>query len=498
MPAPVSKKQFRFMHAIASGSIKGKGKSRIPPAYIAEKYTKEKVNYKDLPDSKDNDRGGLWDHSGKKGKKSKIFKEKKHALKKTHENGGGVGIIVCRGGKLLMGHGKGDQLMFPGGKIESGETPEEAAIRELQEETGMKYDLHDLHFISDNVGDKTYVIYCSYPEKTPVNTQELKNFAFYNPEDIPVNKLPYYTLNSLSDFLKTKMTKTFGSLKEVVLIEKLEKNIIRYEEGRVAHEMTHGDALKLVGNSTFRMLRGLTEDMKNDETVAHKIDDAIIYIRKHFTDSYSGRVVRDGKIVHQYSNKTLPSLAADLMSVFEWYDSDQGYSFEVDDSLGDDLINSGIEMLINSYKQVNLSNIHDEIMDVRDELRTATAIEVQQLETRLMGLFDTLEEVVGDISDAHNLLTDKAGDEIDVIYNQLLVLQAKVAELESKSSKVEGYTQTSKSPAKVHEKEYPYLSRPSVTILPSGKITIDFKEDWTSMEKINYLNDLKVILKKKI
>ncbi|PWU23498.1 DNA mismatch repair protein MutT [Candidatus Cerribacteria bacterium 'Amazon FNV 2010 28 9'] len=54
----------------------------------------------------------------------------------------GVGVIVIRDGKVLMGkrknsHGDGT-WNFPGGHLEGGETPQECAIREVKEETGLE------------------------------------------------------------------------------------------------------------------------------------------------------------------------------------------------------------------------------------------------------------------------------------------------------------------------------------------------------------------------
>jgi len=53
----------------------------------------------------------------------------------------GVGVLVVRDGKILMGrrtssHGRGTWSP-PGGKAEPGETDEETARRELDEETGL-------------------------------------------------------------------------------------------------------------------------------------------------------------------------------------------------------------------------------------------------------------------------------------------------------------------------------------------------------------------------
>ncbi len=53
----------------------------------------------------------------------------------------GVGVAIARDGMLLLGlrtgaHGQ-DTWCFPGGHLEFGETPEECAIRETREETGL-------------------------------------------------------------------------------------------------------------------------------------------------------------------------------------------------------------------------------------------------------------------------------------------------------------------------------------------------------------------------
>jgi 8-oxo-dGTP diphosphatase len=51
--------------------------------------------------------------------------------------------LILRGGEVLICQRRGDQPMahkweFPGGKIEQGETPEQALVRELEEELGIR------------------------------------------------------------------------------------------------------------------------------------------------------------------------------------------------------------------------------------------------------------------------------------------------------------------------------------------------------------------------
>ena len=56
----------------------------------------------------------------------------------------GVGVIIMKDGKFLLGkrknaHGEGSWA-FPGGHLEFNETPEQCAIRETEEETGLILD----------------------------------------------------------------------------------------------------------------------------------------------------------------------------------------------------------------------------------------------------------------------------------------------------------------------------------------------------------------------
>jgi 8-oxo-dGTP diphosphatase len=77
----------------------------------------------------------------------------------------GVGVIVVRGDELLFGlrHGAhgGGTWSFPGGHVDEGERPEASALRELEEETGLRADNPRLVGESDDVfpGDLRYRTY---------------------------------------------------------------------------------------------------------------------------------------------------------------------------------------------------------------------------------------------------------------------------------------------------------------------------------------------------
>ncbi len=62
-----------------------------------------------------------------------------------------VGAIIMRDGKLLMvGNERSDYLYTVGGRIKFGETAEEAIVREVLEETGVKMEIDRLGFVHEN------------------------------------------------------------------------------------------------------------------------------------------------------------------------------------------------------------------------------------------------------------------------------------------------------------------------------------------------------------
>lgn len=62
-----------------------------------------------------------------------------------------VGAIIMKGEKFLMvGNQKDDYLYSVGGRIKFGESAEEAVIREVYEETGVKLEVDRLGFVHEN------------------------------------------------------------------------------------------------------------------------------------------------------------------------------------------------------------------------------------------------------------------------------------------------------------------------------------------------------------
>ena len=62
-----------------------------------------------------------------------------------------VGAIIMKNGRFLMvGNGRTDFLYSVGGRIKFGETAEEAVVREVQEETGIRMEIDRLGFVHEN------------------------------------------------------------------------------------------------------------------------------------------------------------------------------------------------------------------------------------------------------------------------------------------------------------------------------------------------------------
>ena len=111
----------------------------------------------------------------------------------------GVGVLVFREGKLLLGRRKGSHgagfWSAPGGHLEFGETPEQCAMRETLEETGLSLDVvQPGPWVNDifTAEQKHYVtLFCIAESKAgqgkPINTEPEKceGWGGYDCEQLP-------------------------------------------------------------------------------------------------------------------------------------------------------------------------------------------------------------------------------------------------------------------------------------------------------------------------
>lgn len=93
--------------------------------------------------------------------------------------------VVLRDKKVLIQHRfrkkAGFVYEFPGGSIDAGETPEEAASRELWEETGLKTtDIIDKFCYENSTGGNAFfVLFKIAPDSSPAEVSKTRQQTFY-------------------------------------------------------------------------------------------------------------------------------------------------------------------------------------------------------------------------------------------------------------------------------------------------------------------------------
>lgn len=513
MPQAVSKRQYRYMLAILHG--KGGGESargdRVPKS-VAAKYSKPSG---ESPESKGKEyEGGKWNEKGhskekkktdekrteRKKERAKLRKALTDYIKSQGRKAAGC-LVVDKEGRILLGkRADSGQWACPGGHVEELESFDDAALRELREEAGIvgkdPKELVAAHY--HGYDSKTFLIE-AFKGKVKGNG-ELLALQWFQPHELPWKEMTEYTHDAIKKLMQEKLSKS-RELTWLVAEEELQKNIIRSGNAplNTIYQVTHGDALRIVGNGTFRFLREATKGMQDEDFREILVDTYKINIRRHASDVYSGRITDGHKQIHQFTNKSLPAVATELMSVFEWYSPEDEHELEILDEsvLGDDAVEGGIGELIDNYRKHNIVNIYHEMENIRQEIRNGMAVDLQQVEQKIMKLFDTLEQNVLQITDKHNLLASEAGEAIDQLERRLIELQNKVDELSKQPVTVKAYSSSPVNDRQVHQDFYPYLPKPQVHISPDGHITISFGSEWTPMERENFLRDMKARVVKK-
>lgn len=498
MPQAVSRKQYRLMQAILHGKVdasKSSGRG-TPPKSVAAKYSSPG---KDAPEQHGENRGGSWTEHHHAKAKSKVKEERKERkkskkeLKKAFEEHyaghAAAALVMNDNNQILLGRHETGKMAFAGGHMDMADGNKEiAALRELKEEFGITGRNPTKIWSGRLNGNDCDVFLVESFTGEPKSTDEIKNPKWFDVDDIPWDDLRDCCVEPLESFVKEKLGK---SLQGMISLENLEKNIVR-SRGDAVMEVTHGDALKLVGNGMYRKLKDEVKDMGDEDFKDFTLDTSTISIRKHMNDVYSGRVTDGHKVIYQFTNKSLPELTAALMSVFEWYvPEDENILDNLDSDLEDNIIEGGIQHLIENYKRHNIGNIYQEMETIREQMRNGMAIDLQQVEARIMKLFDRLEDVVHTISDKHNELASLAGNEIEELENKLRALANKIDDMERRPETITAFSQNAPNPKQIHNDNYPYLPRPQVEISPNGQIRITFNSDWTDLEKQNFLHDMR-------
>ena len=103
-------------------------------------------------------------------------------------------VLIINGGKALLVERKYPPYGWavPGGMIDYGEKTEDAAVRELREETGVVVKLEELNLLGvyssperDPRGHTVSVVYYAYSSQTPVAADDAKNAAYFDLNNLP-------------------------------------------------------------------------------------------------------------------------------------------------------------------------------------------------------------------------------------------------------------------------------------------------------------------------
>ena len=96
-----------------------------------------------------------------------------------------------------------DLWTFPGGFVDLGESVEEAAQREAQEELEIEIELTDLVGVYSNQTDRVVlIVFAATTTQPPQTTPEATEVTTFHPDEIPWQELAFWsTTNALKDFL---------------------------------------------------------------------------------------------------------------------------------------------------------------------------------------------------------------------------------------------------------------------------------------------------------
>ena len=555
MPQFASSKQRKMMMAIihAPGKNKTQRGDFGPPARIAQKYinnsrgmnSEQKQSLPEDLGQAGPDKGGKWEMGGtahkrqaikeghhkkavtthikkklkdkaKSSKKQKAYQTraaaKRGKLKKSltdflafsdQYKGKGAGAIIFNPkGEVLIGRQINGEWSFPGGHVEGDETFEQACKREVKEETGLE--INNMEFLFQDIleGNVAYNYIARVSEDNPKmkKGKEYKDLHWLTPSQIWENEEIGGNLRSCTaEALARIMTFKKSEISEECYAE-LHKGLSDLSD--LKYEVSPSNAYKYVGNGLYRSIYDQICDMDDEGYKDIELGIYKIQIRKHVGDLYSGKLDNGQKTVYTFTMLPLKKLIIEILGLFDWQMPEDISDLDLidRDTLGDDAINGAVNELMDNYRKYSIKNIYTEIETVKEQIRRGTNIDLQQVEQRIMKLFDKLNSEVEDISTKHSTLVNTADEEIDSLHEKLEELQRKIDEISMQPTEITAMVPNPNATDRIFKGGYYYLTKPDVDQDASGKIRFLFKSDWNEFDKENFLEDLRarIISKKKI
>ncbi len=182
----------------------------------------------------------------------KPSEKEKEPPKKTEEdstesNYGAVGVLVVKDGKILTGKRHNTSgyglICGPGGHIDKGETPEQAAIREAQEEFGITpKELIPLgQGMEEESGLKPHLFLCMEYDGTPqVTDLEITEHKFRSLTELAKMRNDLFEPFADSLFVLSNLMQKFLSTDGLFKsdLDEIEENTENYKKGKEIHENT--------------------------------------------------------------------------------------------------------------------------------------------------------------------------------------------------------------------------------------------------------------------